>query len=358
MQASGVVLASVLAGATLFFIAGIDRAYGAVDVTLKTEGVGDRVDQAPNLAEGGFAPAESKPRVQAFSANIDWTLDARTTLSTSVARHELNSLRDSFEINQIALSTFTRFSPRRVDYLLGVEVGLVVNHAHRLVKNSFTHYNGATLRHAAINQPQDLTLSAGLKGARLLGRGFSFSGNLSAGIVASDHNSMQGQGESSEGCQYAFETNGSTGRLQQQGVCGALVSYSQDFASEDGVEERLGFRSSQDVAYQARFVEAGGGLGWTHRTLSFSLGYSFRQYFRDRLDQRISSNGDTPTRVSQMARAVMAVRLGRRWTVSLASIYQSAPYLDEIPLLYTAFTSERYSAGDSLSFQLSATMHL
>ena len=358
MQNPGVVLAGVLASTLLLFSAIPDRAYGAIDITLSTEGVGDRVDQSSNLADGGFASPESKPRFQAFSTSVDWELNARSSVSVSLARRELNSLRDSFEIDQIAFSMFTRISHERAKYLLGVRAGLAVNHADQLVKNSFTHYNDATLRGASIEQPRDLTLTGGLSGTRPIGRGFSFSGRLNAGLVVSDHDFMQGEGESSEGCQYAFVTNGSTGSLQQQGVCGALINYSQEFANEDGVEDRLGFRSSEDIAYQARFVEVGAGLGWAHRAVSFGLSYRFRQYFRGRLDQRITDNGDTPTRVSQVARANIAYRLGGRWTVSLASIYQSAPYLDEVPLLYTAFTSERYTGGESLSFRLSASLRL
>ncbi len=358
MRFSGFVLATVLASTFLLTAFNTSRAFGAVSVTLSSEGVGDRVDQSPNLPDGGFAPSQSKPRFQAFSASIDWDLNARTTVRFSLAQREMNSLRDSFEINQFALSAFTRISPRRAPYLLGVNVGLAVNNADQLIKNSFTHYNGATLRSASINRPQDRTFSAALTGSRPLGHGFTLLGRLSAGLVSSDHDSMQGLGQSSEGCQYAFGTDGSTGSLQQQGVCGVLVSYSQEFANEDGVEDRLGFRSSEDVSYTGRFVGAGSALGWSHQAVSVSVGYRFRQYFRDQLDRRISINGDTPTRVSQTAQAIVAYRPGRRWTLSLAWIYQTASYLDEIPLLYTAFTSERYTSGDSLSFKLSVTVRL
>ncbi len=34
------------------------------------------------------------------------------------------------------------------------------------------------------------------------------------------------------------------------------------------------------------------------------------QYFRGALDQRISDNGDTPTRLSQIARVIVACRPG------------------------------------------------
>lgn len=346
--------------ASTFFVTALstNRVFAAVDITFSAEGVGARVDQSPNLPDGGFAASKSKPRFRELSASMDLDVGSRTRISFSLAQREMNSLRDSFEINQVSLSAFTRISPADARYLVGVNVGLAVNHADQLVKNSFTHFNGATLRNASIIGPQDRTLSATLRGALPLRYGFSLSGGLSVGQVLSDHDSMQGWGQSNEGCQYAFSTDGSTGSLRQQGACGALISYSQEFANEDGVENRLGFRSSQDVAYRARFLGAGGELGWSHRSVSISVGYRIRKYSRGELDQRITANGDTPTRFSQVAKAIIAYDTGRRWTVSLASFYQTAPFLDDVPLLYTAFTSDRYTGGDSLSFQLSATLRL
>lgn len=354
----GAVPIILLIGTLLSSLVGADTAHAAVGVTFSIESVGDSVDQAPNLAEGGYAPAQSQPRFQAFTAGIDWTLDARTSLRFSGGRNELNSLRDSFQINQIALSAYRRISPDLVPYSFGLHAALTFNYVDQLVKNSYTTYNGATLTSASISQPEDRTLSVGLSGSRLLSKGFTLAGRVNGGMISSDHESMQGVGKSQDDCSYSFTTDGTTGSLVQLEACGPLVSYSQQFANEDGVEDRLGFRSSQDVAHSARFMEIGGGLGWSHQSISIDIDYRLRQYYRDTIDDRISENGDTPTTVSQTARAALTYRLGRQWSLSLASIYQTAPYLDEIPLLYTAFTSERYTGGDALSFKLSASLWL
>ena len=354
----GAVPITLLIGTLLISIVGAGAARAAVDLTISMESVGDTVDQSPNLAEGGFAPPESKPRFQAFTAGIDWTFDARTSVSFSAGRNELNSLRDSFEINQIALSAYRRISPDRVPYTFRLHAALTFNYVDQLIKNSYTTYNGATLTSASISQPEDRTLSIGLSGSRLVSKGFKFAGRVNAGMISSDHESMQGVGKSQDDCSYSFSTDGSTGSLVQLETCGPLVSYSQQFANEDGVEDRLGFRSSQDVAHSARFLEVGGGVAWSRQSISIGVDYQFRQYYRDTIDERISENGDTPTTFSQTARAALTYRLGSNWSLSLASIYQTAPYLDEIPLLYTAFTSERYTGGDALSFKLSASLRL
>jgi hypothetical protein len=191
-----------------------------------------------------------------------------------------------------------------------------------------------------------------------MGRGFTVGTRLAAGLTSSAHDSLQGQGQSDEGCEYEFNTSGQTGSLTQLGSCGALLRYEQQFANKDGVEDRLRFRASEDVAYQAHFIEAGLQLDWTHKAWSFSTALQARQYFRDSLDRRISANGDTPTQLSQTASVEMQYQLNRRWSLGLLSTYQSAPFLDDIPMLYTAFTRERYTGGDVLSFQLKATLSL
>lgn len=326
-----------------------------VVATLGVEGVTDNVRYSPNMENGGFADPQTRPRFLAYSLGVDWQVTARTSFSLTVAHRELNSLRDSFDIGQLALNAFTVLSPRTAPYTLGLAVGVSVNHADSLIKNSYTHYNGAIIREASINQPQDRRLMMGLVAGLPLGHGFALTARLGAGLIHNSHDSMQGQGQSVEDCQYAFMTTSQTGSLTQQGSCGALISYSQQFANEDGVEERLGFRSSQDVSYRARFIEAGADMAWGHKAISLTLGYRIRRYYRDHLDQRIEANGDTPTRFSHVSRATVSYRLNRRWSLSLASIYQTAPYLDDVPMLYTAFTSQRFSGANALSFQVRST---
>lgn len=330
-------------------------AHASVDITLALESVEDNVDYSPNLETGEFANPQSRPRFKASSLGVHWQVSPQTSFGASIAQREVNSLRDSFDISQLSISATRLFAPATARYTLGASVGLSMNYSDVLVKNSYTNYNDAVIRGASINRPRDQTLTAGFFAGLNLKHGFSLSAQVAAGVLESDHDYIEGQGQSREGCEYAFTASEHSGSLNQQGSCGALVSYSQEFISEQGVEERLGFLPSQDVSYRARFIEAGTGMAWTRQALSILLDYRIRQYQRGQLDIRIEDNGDTPTRVSQVVRANLSYRFSQRWSLSMSSIYQTAPYLDDVPLLYTAFTSQRFSDATALSFLISST---
>jgi len=329
--------------------------HASFDITLALESVEDNVDYSPNLQAGGFAVPQSRPRFKAYSVGVKWQASPRTSFSASLTQRELNSLRDSFDISQLSIKATRLLSPEAARYTFGTSVNLSMNYSDVLVKNSYTSYNGAVIRGASISRPQDQSLTAGLFAGLPLRNGFALSSRLAAGVLSSDHEYIEGQGQSGDGCDYAFTASDQRGSLIQQGSCGDLLSYSQVFNNEEGVEERLGFLPSQDVSYRARFFEAGAGLSWTRQALSLMLDYRIRRYQRGQLDQRIQDNGDTPTRISQIASANLSYRLNERWSVSMSSLYQSAPYLDHVPLLYTAFTSNRFSKTNALSFLFSLT---
>lgn len=329
--------------------------HASVDITLALESVEDNVNYSPNLQTGGFAAPQSRPRFRAYSVGVKWQANPRTSLSASFAQREMNSLRDSFDISQLSIEATRTLSPEAARYTFGASVNLSMNYSDVLVKNSYTSYNGAVIQGASIARPQDQSLTAGLFAGLPLRHGFALSSRVAVGVLSSDHESIEGQGQSGDGCEYAFTASERSGSLIQQGSCGDLLSYSQEFNSEAGVEDRLGFLPSQDVSYRARFLEAGAGLGWTRQALTLMLDYRIRRYQRGQLDQRIQDNGDTPTRISQIASANVSYRLSERWSVSMSSLYQSAPYLDQVPLLYTAFTSNRFSKSTALSFLFSTT---
>jgi len=321
-------------------------------ISISTESVGDQVDYSPNLEEGGFATPERRSRYQ--SARFEYThqQSPESLLNISLSQRQLANLRDTYEINQVEISTVHRFKLLPSRYFFDVAFGALFNHSDRLVKNSYTTYDGNLITRSSIVNPQDQTLYFNLMTGLKLGGGFSVRALSGAGITRSDHQSVNGVGRSADGCQYAFFTDGNGGSLDQLGSCGDVISYQQTFANEEGVEDRLGFRASRDIAYLARFIQTGAQISWASQRFAASFGYRYRRYFRGELDQNIEAEGRTPVRVSQLLDAEVSYNPTARWRLSLAATYHSAPFLDDIPLLYTAFTSERYNNADALSFRL------
>jgi len=197
-----------------------------------------------------------------------------------------------------------------------------------------------------------LSIRFNLIGGRKFGRQLTLSAFAGGGVLRSSHESINGTGQNGEGCEYEFSASSNGGNLTQIGTCNALLSYQQVYASEEDVEERLGFRPSQDIAYKGKFAEAGAQIHWSSKNYGFSAGYRYRYYSRDFIDDNIESAGNTPVTSSQIVRAEFSYKPSSQWRLSLTAKYQTAPFLDDLPLLYTAFTSNRYDNESSISYRL------
>ncbi|MFK7853565.1 MAG: hypothetical protein AB8B79_05605 [Granulosicoccus sp.] len=326
-------------------------------ISISTESVADQVEYSPNLDDGGFLAPEKRSRYQAARFEYSQQTDSRSVLKVSLAQREMTSLRDSYDVSQLELKGIHRISKPSATYFFDLALSASFNHTDRLHKNSYTTYDGNLITRSSIDNPQDQSLDISIIGGLKLGHGFSVRALSGGGFTRTDHRSVNGVGRSADGCQYAFSTDGKGGSLNQLGTCGDVISYQQTFADEEGVGERLGFRASKDIAYLASFIQMGSEIGWSTQRFTASLGYRYRRYFRGELDQNIEDEGRTAVRVSQLLDAQLTYSPSAKWRLSFSATYHSAPFLDDIPFLYTAFTSERYHDADALSFRLGGSWY-
>jgi len=321
-------------------------------ISISTETVKDKVDYSPNLAEGGYATPERRARFESYRVAYSFRQSPRSLVSVGISKREINSLRDSFEIDQVEFERYYRLTPNSSTYTVDLAFGASFSKAGRIHKNSYTSYGEYLITSSSIEDPKDRTLSLNLIGGKTLAGGLSIPSFAGGGVVRSSHKSVNGAGLNSDGCEYVFNADGSGGNLTQIGTCNALLNYQQNYASEADVGNRLGFRPSEDIAYWGKFAEAGAQLMWTANQYTASLGYRYRHYSRNTIDQNIEASGNTPVETSHIIRTGLTYRPAAQWQMSLDAKYQTAPFLDDLPLLYTAFTSNRYVNKSSLSLRL------
>ena len=321
-------------------------------ISITAETIGDKVSYSPNLVGGGHAYPERRSRHQSTRFEYTHSETPETLLNLSLSQRQLNSVRDSYDINQLTINYAIRVSPTLSRYSVDFSFGALLNHSDSLVKNSFTNYAGNLITRSSIENPQDQTLYANVISGFTVSKRVRTKLLVGGGVTRSDHESINGIGVSNNGCQYAFAADSGGGSLRQIGVCGDVINYQQTFVSEDGVSERLGFRPSEDVAYLARFAQFGAQISWSTSSIAMSIGYRYRHYFRGKIDENITVIGNSPVNVSQTLEAEVSYQPNRRWKLTLGTTYYSAPFLDDVPMLYTAFTSDRYDNTDVLNFRL------
>jgi len=321
-------------------------------VQLSTETVSDNVAYSPNLDQGGFATPKERARYQSYRLAYSFRHSGNSLVSISLSERQIYNLRDSFTINKAGFERFFRMTPSTSKFSLDLAFGASFSNADRIDKNSYTSFGENLITGSAIEKPRDRALSFNVIGGMKFGTQLTLSTFAGGGVVRTSHESINGKGQSGEGCEYEFSANGAGGNLTQIGSCNALLNYQQIYASEEDVGERLGFRPTQDIAYTGRFAESGVQIRWSSRKFGVSAGYRYRYYLRNIIDENIEASGNTSVTSSQTVHAEFSYKPSAQWQLSLAAKYQTAPFLDDLPMLYTAFTSDRYDNESSLSFQL------
>ena len=325
-------------------------------LTVEGEGVGDTVPHAPNAAGGGFEPARERPRYAAVALGLERRSGAWHA-GVELRGRRLVSLRDSYTIGGVGLGLARRLPApvRGLDLELTLDVD--ANGADELYKNSWTEIDGARLTGARVHGARDVALTLGLAARVRLARATHLVARVGIGTTHATHARVSGEGTDADGCRYAFEASSYGGALELLEPCGSMIEFDETYADEAGVRERLGFAPTTDLKTFA--PDAGAGATLVHRAgrLELAVGYAYRRRDRGAFDARIQERGGRTVASSHTTSLRVGYAVSRALALRAGVHYRSTAYLDELPLLYNAFTSERFlrdtlafGAGVALSF--------
>jgi len=129
-------------------------------ISASLESVGDQVDYSPNLPSGGFAPPQARDRYRTGKLSYFTRVGEKIRLDADLSQREMNSLRDSFQINQISLAASRESGSALDEKRFSLGASLTLNHADELYKNSFTEYNDQLITEVRLNGSSDATLEA------------------------------------------------------------------------------------------------------------------------------------------------------------------------------------------------------
>lgn len=322
-------------------------------ISLLHETVSDTVDQSPNLAEGGFATPVTKPRFKSDGFALSYKPDSHTRFHLLIAKRQMNSLRDSFEINGIRAGMRRRLNPSDTSwYSLGIGFDASVNFSPEIYKNSYTNYDDQLIKEVRIVQPRDARISIRADMAWALTDRLKMQFALSGGVSQTTQKEVIGTVQRDNECRYAFSASSQGGSVRQLERCGSLLSYVQKYPTNQSLIDTLGFSVTDDLSYRDYFLGPQISMRWKQGAWSLSTGYEYRQYFRPTLDRRIRQAGDVPVTRSYGGFASANVGLFTHWQLNARVMYQRAAFLDDVPFLYSAFTHERYRGNGVIRFGL------
>lgn len=323
-------------------------------LSLELESVNDSVNYTPNLPSGRFAEPQEKPRFHANKLRISFSPPGANKFYASISQRQLTSLRDAFVVNQVRAGLQRRLPAlKSPQYNLAVGVDAMFNYASELYKNSYTDYDDQLITEVRLIEPRDTRLSAQAQLGISLPRKIKVHVDLIGGFSHTSQKSVKGASRLSNQCNYEFNATESGGSVHQLGQCGQVVSFKQTYPNDAALNNRLGFSVAKDVSYRDYFLGTGVSLGWSIGPFLLNTGYQFRQYFRPTIDDRIRAAGGAPVTRSHNAFASTSITLFTHWQVNVNATYQSAAFLDDIPLLYTALTHQRYGGKGVIRYALS-----
>jgi hypothetical protein len=311
--------------------------------------VGDKVQYSPNLPEGGFRPAESRQRYAGNLVSAQWSLDDALSLSAVLESRRFTSLRDSFEFRFYQLDASFALPALEGGTTTSVDLSIATNRAARLHKNSYTSFGDNLIKEVTVSSPRDMQWRASLRQVKQLTDKTSYGFFSGLGQTWTQHREISGMGVDTSGCQYDFNFNTGGGVVSQRDVCGSVRSMLRVYPNEDSIERDLSVAPTMDMQNNAWFYRVGGNFSTRYKKWRAQLAFYHQRYWRSVLDQRIRSYGgevyDRNNVVTLQATRFLSPRLS--YTAALQ--YNEHQFLDELPVLYTRLTSERF-AGDSVHF--------
>lgn len=179
-----------------------------------------------------------------------------------------------------------------------------------------------------------------------------------AGIGSTDssHSGLSGS-LSSGACNYEFEFTNDGGSLNQVDQCGNVTSLSRIYPNDATVQQDFGVSPSSDLRNKSVYSRVGFGISKDYGKWSFTSQYYFQKYFRDHLDDRINLSSNESYDHNHVVTAAANRKITKAIIAGVQAEYHRHRYLDEIPVLYTRLTSERFE-DEAFFFSLSLTYSL
>ncbi len=326
-----------------------------VQLTVEHKTVGDTVQYTPNLRSGGFASPTRKKRFQESSLRFFWQTTSGVSVEGGLSERSFTTLRDHFGFLQSHL-TLRLALYNTAEQKTSLWVSLSSNRASALQKNSYTAIGNQVIRSVTVQSPSDYSLEFGSDWNVNLGPHSRIHAQFSLGSTDTYNAGLNGD-LARGNCDYQFEFGQSGGSVELSDPCGDMTALSRIYPNDATVNQEFGVSPANDLRNRAVFTRVGIGVSKSFSTWSVGANYYYQQYFRDKLDNSIESSGNNTYKYNQVLSLTARRQLTRQITLGAQADYHRHRYLDEVPVLYTRLTSDRFE-DDAVFFSINMTYNL
>ncbi len=326
-----------------------------VEIAVDYKTVGDTVQYQPNLPTGGFATAVKKPRFKESNIGIRWQPIEQLSISGGLSKRRFTTLRDDFGFLKTSIGF--RYTSQKLKLKnTGFWFNFSSNNATELDKNSYTTINNQVIKSVVIKQPTDRILEFGVDRTFKLSSSTRLLTLISIGSTDTKHAGLEGD-LTRGNCEYQFNFSNNGGSVNQLNQCGDITALSRTYPDDNTVQQEFGVSPAIDLRNNSLFSKVGFGFSKDYGKWTFNSHYYFQKYHRDQLDKRIELSQNTAYDRNHVVSTTVQRTITNKLTLSAHAEYQLHRYLDEVPVLYTRLTSERFK-DDAVFFSLGLTYSL
>jgi len=237
------------------------------------------------------------------------------------------------------------------DTVTTLDFSIGSNRSSRLDKNSFTRLGDNLIRQVSVKSPSDLLWRASLSQNQKLTTRTRYTIFSGVGQTVSRHSGIEGVGVDSSGCIYDFNFLSEGGSVSQRDSCGAIQSMQRIYPDELSIERDLAVAPQKDLQNNGWYYRIGGDLTTNFGPWQTRLAFYHQRYVRDQLDQRIRNVGGQVFDSNNAVTLQATRHYSNKFSYTAALEYNQHQFLDELPVLYTRLTSDRF-AGDVIHLTL------
>lgn len=207
------------------------------------------------------------------------------------------------------------------------------NGASALTKSSPTSVLGQTLDAVTVNDPKDRQWQLDLLGSWRLSDQNDVSAFIGTGRSRISVGDVTATSTDSGGCLYNLSFAGGLAIADLAKPCGNLLSARFTTPGPD---------FGKEIAYHARYVQAGGMWQWHNPVWRLSGGYQYQSLQRDNVDDLIASRGGEAYRTNHVLVGEVARKVGQSSAVFLRGQLMSNQFVGEIPFAYNSLSASKF----------------
>lgn len=303
----------------------------------------DTTDHEGPPARDAQLNSESIKRFEGFHIVGDFLINDNLLINLGYWNRQLANKRDILDFYTLQASVQYELPWKWFRNSYAIRLGWWRDASDRLTKSSYTRIDDYKITSLELSEPVGNQLQLNLLMSRPVTPGKQITGFIGFGLSDVDYESLTGRFSDENNCEFAFELEKKNGVINQVGRCDNIISRKITMPNPESVENNIGSNPEDDFKYSSTFFQIGVGAEWKKGPWRTRLGYYFQKFYRNGVDQRVSTQGSQSVSSSHSFTAETSYRLIKSLGIFIRGEYVSNRLLTMAPFIYNSYTAERFT---------------